>query len=88
MFKTLQEIQESMFGPTGESLIYTLKNIGICYLALGENEKAEDYYNKAMAIIEKHMAERKTTSSRYKEVHKEDLEQMAAIYFNLYLCSM
>lgn len=43
---------------------------------------------KAKAIIEKNMASRNEKSSRYKEIHKEDIEQMAAIHFNLYLSSM
>lgn len=33
MFMALLDIQTAMYGTEGESLIYTYKNIGICYMA-------------------------------------------------------
>jgi Tfp pilus assembly protein PilF len=32
-------------------IIYTYKNIGICYLALGIPDKAEEYYLKALELM-------------------------------------
>ena len=52
MWEWLKNIQESVYGEDSEVLIYTYKNIGICYLALGIPEKAEDYYLKAITLME------------------------------------
>ena len=52
MWEWLKNIQEQVYGEDSEVLIYTYKNIGICYLALGIPEKAEDYYHKAIALKE------------------------------------
>lgn len=52
MWEWLKHIQESVYGADSEVLIYTYKNIGICYLALGIPEKAEDYYLKAITLME------------------------------------
>jgi Tfp pilus assembly protein PilF len=32
-------------------IIYTLKNIGICYLALQNPDKAEEYYLQALELM-------------------------------------
>ena len=41
-----------MYGDDKEVLVYTYKNIGICYIGLGLPDKAEEYYNKALVIME------------------------------------
>lgn len=40
-----------MYGEQNEVLVYTYKNIGICYLALGLPEKSEENYMKALTIM-------------------------------------
>lgn len=42
-----------MYGSDNEVLVYTYKNIGICYLGLGVPDKAEESYNKSLEIMEK-----------------------------------
>lgn len=42
-----------MYGADNEVLVYTYKNIGVCYLGLGVPEKAEESYNKSLEIMEK-----------------------------------
>lgn len=42
-----------MLGEDSESLIYTLKNLGICMQALNQPDSAEEYYRQAKDIIEK-----------------------------------
>ncbi len=49
-------------------IIYTLKNIGICYLAVGIPQKSEEYYLKALGMME-HMQ-----SGADPELLKEDRE--------------
>lgn len=51
-----------MFGEDAEALIYTYKNLGVCLLAMAESEKAEEYYLKALAIVEKMKENRKPSS--------------------------
>jgi tetratricopeptide (TPR) repeat protein len=67
-------------------MIYTYKNIGICYLALGIPEKSEEYYLKALNLME-HM-QNGNEGNADPELLKEDREQMASIYNNLYLSSV
>lgn len=80
MWQNLLKIQEQVYGLNSEVLIYTMKNLGICYLALGVPEKAEEYYLKALDIMNTIKADNVSD-----ELLNEDREQMAAIYFNLYL---
>ncbi len=35
MFKKLENLQRDLYGDDNEMIIFTLKNIGICYLGLG-----------------------------------------------------
>lgn len=72
-----------MYGDQNEVLVYTYKNIGICYLALGLPEKAEENYTKALTIMNV-----LGDQSSDNELLKEDREQLAAIYFNLYLSAL
>ena len=88
LFNQLKNIQENMFGPEGESLVYTYKNIGVCLLALQESKKAEEAYLKALAITEKLKSSRKEGAAKASEIESEDYEQLASIYFNLYLSSL
>ena len=48
LWEQLRQIQEAVHGAESEVIIYTYKNIAICYLALGVSEKAEEYYLKAL----------------------------------------
>ncbi|CDW78879.1 tetratricopeptide repeat family [Stylonychia lemnae] len=87
MFLQLKRIQETAFGPESESVIYTLKNLGVCYLATGESEQSEKYYIKAKEIIEKLNLIRKPSENQSQQ-EKEDNQQLAAMYFNLYLAAV
>lgn len=40
-----------MYGDDKEVLIYTYKNIGVCYIGLGLPEKAEENYQKALELM-------------------------------------
>jgi Tfp pilus assembly protein PilF len=53
MWEYLRRIQEDMYGTDNEVLVYTYKNIGVCYLGLGVPDKAEEYYNKSLEIMER-----------------------------------
>lgn len=53
MWEYLRFIQEQMYGKDSEVLVYTLKNIGICFLGLGLPDNAEEYYKRALEIMHK-----------------------------------
>ena len=42
-----------MYGTDNEVLVYTYKNMGVCYLGLGISDKAEECYNKSLEIMER-----------------------------------
>jgi tetratricopeptide (TPR) repeat protein len=50
-WEKLRGIQEEMYVSDKEVLNYTYKNIGVCYMALGKPEKAEEFYHLALAIV-------------------------------------
>jgi tetratricopeptide (TPR) repeat protein len=51
LWEQLRRIQEAIYGEDNEIIIYTYKNIGICYLALGIPDKAEEFYLKALNLM-------------------------------------
>lgn len=57
----------------------------MCYLALGIPERAEEYYLKALNLMS---LITDADGNKDEEALKEDKEQLAAIYFNLYLSAM
>ncbi len=77
-----------MYGTDSEVLIYTYKNIGICYLALGIPEKAEDYYLKAIALMELTQQVEGVAQELDPELLKEDREQLATLYHNLFISAI
>jgi tetratricopeptide (TPR) repeat protein len=85
LFEQLRKIQEAAYGPESEVLIYTYKNIGVCYLAIAVPEKAEEYYLKALDLMSMINSGEKEVDE---ELLKDDREQLASIYFNLYLSSI
>jgi tetratricopeptide (TPR) repeat protein len=84
MWLQLRKIQESMYGEHHEALVFTYKNVGISYLGLGMSEKAEEFYLKALKIQEGQYEQGRGGSA---EEVKEDTQQLASIYFNLYLAA-
>lgn len=88
MWEWLKNIQESVYGTDSEVLIYTYKNIGICYLALGIPEKAEDYYLKAITLMELMQQIEGVVQEQDPELLKEDREQLATLYHNLFISAI
>ena len=92
MWEWLKNIQERVYGQDSEVLIYTYKNIGICYLALGIPEKAEDYYLKAITLMELMQQVEGGEAGAENQVDplllKEDREQLATLYHNLFISAI
>jgi hypothetical protein len=57
----------------------------VCYLALAIPERAEEYYLKALNLMS---LISDSQGAKDEDALKEDREQLASIYFNLYLSAM
>ena len=44
MFKRLENLQTSMYGEKNALLLFVYKNIGTCYLGLGNSENGREYF--------------------------------------------
>jgi tetratricopeptide (TPR) repeat protein len=67
-----------MYGEESYNLLFTLKNIGTCFLGVGNSEKARDYFEQCIELLEKC----KTTKP---EIIKKDKEEISSLHQNLYL---
>ena len=74
-----------------EVLIFTYKNIGINYLALGQSGEGEIFFNKALRVV-KEMKDSLVAEEEKDEGYDEQLkvinEQFGSIYFDLYLAAI
>ena len=44
MWKLLEGLQNDMYGENSYNLLFTYKNIGTCFLGVGNSEKAREYF--------------------------------------------
>jgi len=51
MWKRLEALQKSLYGNDSMSLLYTYKNIGTCYLGIGNSEDARKYFKDCIELI-------------------------------------
>eukprot|EP00347_Sterkiella_histriomuscorum_P009363 403341503 len=82
----LKAIQSKIFHHDREILVYTLKNIGLCYSQLDQFDKAEETFLEAVTIIEGLSSNPATMGSQ--ETQKQDLEQLSSLYFSVYQASI
>lgn len=52
MWEALKNVQANIYGADNEVLVFTIKNIGTCYLGLALPEKAEVAYLEAVRLLE------------------------------------
>jgi len=53
MFKRLEALQKDLYGEESQLLVITWKNIGTCYLGVGQSEQAENYFKQCIVLINK-----------------------------------
>ena len=80
MWKSLEALQKDIYGENSMVLLFTLKNLGVCYMGIGNTQDAKFFFNKSLKLIQNAMKE--TDSDNQK---KKDQIEIASIYQNLYL---
>ena len=78
MWKLLEGLQKDMYGEESYNLLFTYKNIGTCFLGVGNSEKARDYFEMCIDLLDKC----KTTKL---DIIKKDKEETSSLHQNLYL---
>ena len=80
MWKRLESLQKELYGPDSLSLLHTYKNIGTCYLGVGQSESARKCFRDCIDLVE---------NAKYdhdkEEVRVKDKEELAQLNQNLYL---
>ena len=51
MWKRLEQLQKFLYGDDNMSLLYTNKNIGTCYLGIGQSETARKYFLDCIELL-------------------------------------
>ena len=51
-WKRLEELQKDLYGEKSYVLLFTWKNIGTCYLGIGQSDQALKYFNDCITLLE------------------------------------
>ena len=78
MWKLLENLQKEAYGEDSYSLLFTYKNIGTCFLGVGNSDKAREYFEMCLELLEK-------CKSTRPEIIKKDKEETYSLHQNLYL---
>jgi tetratricopeptide (TPR) repeat protein len=78
MWKLLEGLQKEMYGEESYNLLFTLKNLGTCFLGVGNSDKAREYFEQCIELLEK-------CKSQKPDIIKKDKEEVSSLYQNLYL---
>ena len=52
MWKKLETLQQDIYGENSYNLVFTTRNIGACYLGLGQTENALKNFERALELLE------------------------------------
>lgn len=80
MFKRLETLQKQIYGEMNICLLYTYKNIGTCYLGIGQSEQARKYFRDCIELIEGAVYD-----CEKPELKIKDREEIATLNQNMYL---
>ena len=78
MWKLLEGLQKEMYGDDSYNLLFTYKNIGTCFLGVGNSEKAREYFEQCITLLQK-------CKTAKPEIQKKDREEESNLHQNLYL---
>lgn len=78
MWKLLEKLQVDLYGPNSFNLLFSWKNIGTCFLGTKNSEKAREYFNKCIDLIDK-------SDNGPADIAKRDKEEKAMFYQNINL---
>ena len=51
MWEKLENLQKEVYGPDNQVILYTLKNKGICLMAMEKNLEARTIFNQCLTMI-------------------------------------
>jgi tetratricopeptide (TPR) repeat protein len=80
MFKRLEILQKQVYGDKHILLLYTYKNIGTCYLGIGNSVGAKKYFRDCLELVEG-----VEYDSDKPDLKHKDEEERSLMYQNLYL---
>ena len=79
MWKLLEGLQKDMYGEDSYNMMFTWKNIGTCYLGIGNSDQARDYFQQCIDLIKK-----QDKDSFSDEIKKRDKDEIRELTQNLY----
>ena len=80
MFRNVESLQRAIYGDKHEVLVYTVKQIGVCNLGLGQAVAAREALITAKELLLSIM-----TEEDEKETKEKDMEELAALENQLYV---
>lgn len=81
MWKRLEALQQDIYGEDSHNLVFTTRNIGACYLGLGQTENALKNFERSLEILSGSEIDHENEALQTK-----DREQKAALYQHIYQC--
>ena len=78
MFKRLETLQRAMYGEENPLLLFVLKNIGNCYLGLGDSESARKCFQQSIDLLKVLKVDEDK-----KDIKLKDEMEMSNLQFNL-----
>ena len=79
-WKRLEELQKDLYGEKSAVLIFTWKNIGTCYLGIGQSEQALKYFNDCITLLEE-----LPVDEDKEDIKQKDKNEIMSLKQNLYL---
>ena len=83
MFRNVESLQRALYGDKHEVLAYTLKQIGVCNLGMGQAKSAKEVMNQAKELL----SEIKSDEDD-KETRDKDAEELSALENQLYVAHL
>lgn len=79
-WKRLEELQKDLYGEKSSVLLFTWKNIGTCYLGIGQSEQALKYFNDCIGLLEE-----LPLDDDKEDIKQKDKNEIMSLKQNLYL---
>ena len=83
MWKRLENLQKDLYGEKSPVLYFTWKNVGTCYLGVGQSEQAKKYFEDCLQLLKDCPVDEEKV-----DVIQKDKEEEASLNQNLYLVNV
>jgi tetratricopeptide (TPR) repeat protein len=78
MWKLLEGLQRELYGDDSYTLLFTYKNIGTCFLGVGNSDKAREYFELCIELLDK-------CKTNKPDIIKKDKDELSSLHQNMYL---